>query len=210
VHTHTYICIYRSIYLSTYLSVYLCIYTYISIYKYIYINLQVAQQDVLWLEVAMHDPLVAQKHQRLQQLLGEEAHQRERESAAAVLLRTMGGVWVQGWASYCRDGGNTFTPKRYRLEPNSAHTFTRSQGLPQPTQRLKFYSSCRRALERAGVCGDCSNCLAQLLSEESHQQEREPTAAVLLRTMGRGTGSGLGLFSRLVRAGGHRRGSGLR
>jgi len=25
---------------------------------------------------------------------------------------------------FCRDGGNTFTPERYKLELNSEHTFT--------------------------------------------------------------------------------------
>ena len=35
----------------------------------------------------------------------------------------------------CRDGGNTFTPERYRLELNSAHTFTWSQG---PTTHTQF------------------------------------------------------------------------
>ena len=33
---------------------------------------------------------------------------------------------------YCRDGGNTFTPKRYRLELNSAHTFTGRQAPSDP------------------------------------------------------------------------------
>jgi len=32
---------------------------------------------------------------------------------------------------YCRDGGNTFTPERYRLELNSAHTSTGRQA-PNP------------------------------------------------------------------------------
>jgi len=35
----------------------------------------------------------------------------------------------------CRDGGNTFTPERYRLELNSAHTFT-FQG---PTTHTPFF-----------------------------------------------------------------------
>ena len=33
---------------------------------------------------------------------------------------------------YCRDGGNTFTPERYRLELNSAHTFTGRQAPSDP------------------------------------------------------------------------------
>ena len=32
----------------------------------------------------------------------------------------------------CRDGGNTFTPERYRLELNSAHTFTGRQAPSDP------------------------------------------------------------------------------
>ena len=32
----------------------------------------------------------------------------------------------------CRDGGNTFTPERYRLELNSAHTFTGRQPPSDP------------------------------------------------------------------------------
>jgi len=33
---------------------------------------------------------------------------------------------------FCRDGGNTFTPERYRLELNSAHTFTGRQAPSDP------------------------------------------------------------------------------
>ena len=32
----------------------------------------------------------------------------------------------------CRDGGNPFTPERYRLELNSAHTFTGRQAPSDP------------------------------------------------------------------------------
>ena len=32
----------------------------------------------------------------------------------------------------CRDGGNTFTPERYRLELKSAHTFTGRQAPSDP------------------------------------------------------------------------------
>jgi len=32
----------------------------------------------------------------------------------------------------CRDGGNTFTPERYRLELNSAHTYTGRQAPSDP------------------------------------------------------------------------------
>jgi len=31
---------------------------------------------------------------------------------------------VYSISMFCRDGGNTFTPERYRLELNSAHTFS--------------------------------------------------------------------------------------
>jgi len=34
--------------------------------------------------------------------------------------------------TYCCDGGNTFTPERYRLELNSAHTFTGRQAPSDP------------------------------------------------------------------------------
>jgi len=36
------------------------------------------------------------------------------------------------FANTCRDGGNTFTPERYRLELNSAHTFTGRQAPSDP------------------------------------------------------------------------------
>jgi len=35
-------------------------------------------------------------------------------------------------AGTCRDGGNTFTPERYRLELNSAHTFKGRQAPSDP------------------------------------------------------------------------------
>jgi len=48
----------------------------------------------------------------------------------------------------CGDGGNTFTPERYRLELNSAHTFTWRQG---PTTHI--------LLQRDGRCGRGNGCL---------------------------------------------------
>jgi len=48
----------------------------------------------------------------------------------------------------CGDGGNTFTPERYRLELNSARTFTWRQG---PTTHI--------LLPRDGRCERCDGCL---------------------------------------------------
>jgi len=41
-------------------------------------------------------------------------------------------------AHSCRDGGNTFTPERYRLGLNSAHTSTRRKSPTTHTQFLEF------------------------------------------------------------------------
>ena len=51
-------------------------------------------------------------------------------------------------AASCRDGGNIFTPERYRLELNSAHTFTWSQGPTTHTQFLEFFFLRKQNLER--------------------------------------------------------------
>ena len=47
----------------------------------------------------------------------------------------------------CRDGGNTFTPERYRLELNSAHTFTGRQAPQRPTHSFwSFLLECARGV----------------------------------------------------------------
>jgi len=47
----------------------------------------------------------------------------------------------------CRDGGNTFTPERYRLEQNSAHTFTGRQAPQRPTHSFWSFLSEKTKLE---------------------------------------------------------------
>ena len=41
-------------------------------------------------------------------------------------------LYIYIYVHACRDGGNTFTPERYRLELNSAHTFTGRQAPSDP------------------------------------------------------------------------------
>ena len=67
-------------------------------------------------------------------------------SASNVPCMEQGGVRSDSTNS-CRDGGNTFTPERYRLELNSAHTVTGRQGStthnsPSQSRRRGCLSEC--------------------------------------------------------------------
>ena len=60
--------------------------------------------------------------------------------ACDLFLSLHGGIVYRQWKVFlpsmhsrsCRDGGNTFTPERYKLELNSAHTFTGRQAPSDP------------------------------------------------------------------------------
>ena len=76
----------------------------------------------------------------------------------------------------CRDGGNTFTPERYRLELNSAHTFTGRRPPATHTQFLEFSFlwECARGVvrppprervSRAAAEGHRAECVCEAESE---------------------------------------------
>jgi len=83
----------------------------------------------------------------------------------------------------CRDGGNTFTPERYRLELNSAHTFHKQTGSHDPHTVFGVVCLRKKNLELrvnplGGIFAECKAVSARIcLMSLTSQTGREPSHA---------------------------------
>ena len=88
---------------------------------------------------------------------------------------------------YCRVGGDTFTPERYRLELYSVHTFTRSRALdpfpkendPHTVSSMAFYKKTTHTQFRVGVEARICRVIARICKELKLESVRARTESIV-------------------------------